>query len=313
MSGRNSLDVTAIVIAYNSADLIVQTIQKHESALSHLKYEVVIVDNDSADNTVELARATLKQGHVIANNDNRGYGHAANQGVAAARGRTTLILNDDVAFTRSMIDRLLEVIESDAKVGLVGPRIVDENGNAMPAARDEFPGVEEEWHLVVNRGGQRRDNSRYPTGNDPVDVAWLVGACVMGPTEILVSAGGFNPLFFIYGEDIDMAKRLATLGYRVVTVPHATCVHTGSVSTTAAFSDEARIRRRADARDIFYRLWYNKPTRMVINLRRAIGFQNQPSRLKYHLPKVFKDGGGLAKHRFPPPIVTIPSAEERGS
>ncbi len=298
----NSLDVSAVIISYNSEDRIKDAIESHERALEHLDYEVIVVDNASADKSVEIARQTIQNGKVIANPENSGYGHAANLALADAEGRVTMILNDDVEFGSEMVDKLLAALDTDMRIGLIGPRIVDESGQPMPAAREDFPGLAEEWRLISNLSGPGRDNARYPTSQGLVDVAWVVGACVAGPTDLLREIGGFNPQFFLYGEDIDLAKRVKHLGYRVVTVPDATCVHTGSVSTTAAFTDEVRIRRRADARDIFYRLWYRKPTRMMINLRRAIGRHHQPLRLKYHLPKVLSDGGSLTAHRFPPPL-----------
>ena len=146
-------------------------------------------------------------------------------------------------------------------------------------------------------------NTEYPYADAGLhDVAWLVGACIMGDTQILIESGGFNPAFFLYAEDIDLAKRMTELGYRVVTVPDAECVHTGSVSTGAAFTDVVRMTRRSDAREIFYRLWYGRPTRALIHLRRAIGLKHQPWRLRYHVPKILKDGGSLASKRFPPPL-----------
>lgn len=294
-----TLDVSAIVIAYRSADRITEAIGQLESAMAHLEAELIIVDNASGDGTVELAEKALTRGRVIANTDNLGYGHAANLGIAAARGRTCLILNDDAVIDPESLDRLLAVLESDPSIALAGPRIVDSNGEPMPSARLDFPGLSEESRLMKNRVARVNINNVYPASSEVTDVAWLVGACILGRTDVLRSAGGFNPVFFLYAEDIDLCKRIKVLGHRVVTVPDAVCTHVGSVSTTEAFSDDARVLRRAESRNLFYRLWYRKPTRMLIHLRRAIGFKHQPMRLRYHLPKVIADGGSLAKERFP--------------
>lgn len=293
------LTVSAIVIAYKSADRIVEAIEQLEAAMAHLDAELIIVDNASGDGTVELARRTLRRGHVIANDDNFGYGHAANLGIAAARGRTCLILNDDAVVTAEALDRMLQVLDSDPSIALVGPRIVDSDGLGMPSARLDFPGLREEIRIVKNKLQGVNENNIYPDISQPTDVAWLVGACILGRTDVLIATGGFNPVFFLYAEDIDLCKRIGVLGHRIVTVPDAVCTHVGSVSTTQAFTDRARVLRRAEARNLFYRLWYRKGMRSLIHLRRAIGFRNQPLRLKYHLPRVFSDGGSLEHERFP--------------
>lgn len=297
------IDVSAIVVSYNSEDRIGEAVEAHEQVLSHLKAEVIVVDNASADNSVAEARAVLTRGHVIANSENVGYGRAANQGIVAAMGRTCLILNDDARLKLNAIDEMLAALNGANDIALVGPRIIDEANNPMPSARWTFPGPAEERERIgaLIRGADR--NSVYPvSSDDPTSVSWLVGACVLGRTDTLRAVGGFNPAFFLYGEDIDLCRRLQALGYRVLTIPTATCVHTGSVSTGAAYGDKMSIDRRAGARDTFYRIWFTRPMRSLIHLRRAIGFSNQPGRLFHHLPQVIWDGPSLDGLRFPPPL-----------
>ncbi|MEX1092026.1 MAG: glycosyltransferase family 2 protein [Acidimicrobiia bacterium] len=294
------LDVSAIIISYHSEGRIAEAVRANEEALAHLEAEIIVVDNNSADRSVEIAASAIRRGHVIANSDNVGYGIAANQGIAAARGRTALILNDDARLSPGAIDLLLAALDSAPEVALVGPRIVDEEGNPMPSARTVFPGpmeaVQRAWDVV--RGVNR--NNVYPTAlDDPIDVAWLLGACLLGETETLRAVGGFNPDFFLYVEDIDLCRRLHEKGHRILTVPRAECVHTGSVSTGDAYSESVRMMRQANSRDIYYRIWYPRITRSLIHLHRAIGIRNQPWRIKYHGKKVFYDGPSLAGRRFP--------------
>lgn len=308
MGSETPIDVTAIVISYNSEERIAEAVAAHQEALAHLDGEVIVVDNASQDDSVEVARRALTNGgRVIANERNVGYGKAANQAISEARGRACLILNDDARLDSTAVDRLLEVLFSDSSIAMVGPRIVDEGGNPMPSARLNFPGPAEEWDRLkaVLRGVNR--NNAYPVEEDPTDVAWLVAASVLGKTEVLRETGGFNPAFFLYSEDIDLARRLHDQGYRVVTVPDAVCIHTGSVSTGSAFGRRQSIDRRADARDIYYRIWEPRPVRSLIHLRRAIGLSNQPGRIRHHLPKVMWDGPSLHHLRQ---IDPIPSPSE---
>ena len=287
------LDVTVIVISYNSEGRIGAAVTAHESALSHLQSEILVVDNDSKDGSVIEAEEAIVNGRVIANELNAGYGKAANQAINEARGEACLILNDDARLAPGAIDRLLQVLHSQEDIALVGPRIVDEEGNPMPSARMTFPGLDEEWERVLDIFRRRNRNIYYPTSERPTEVAWLVAACVLGRTEVFRRVGGFNPAFFLYSEDIDLARRLTEQGYRIVTVPDAICVHTGSVSTSTAFGRGKSIQRRAGSRDIYYRIWQPRLARTLIHLRRAIGLSNQPWRLRHHLPRVIWDGRSL--------------------
>lgn len=304
------LDVTVIVISYNSEGRIGDAVNAHQSALAHLRSEVLVVDNDSKDRSVIEAEEAIIIGRVIANENNAGYGIAANQAISEARGKSCLILNDDARLAPGAIDKLLEVLYSQDDIALVGPRIVDEAGNPMPSARMTFPGLAEEWERVLDVFRRRDRNVYYPASDGPMEVAWLVAACVLGRTDVLREIGGFNPAFFLYSEDIDLARRLIGQGYRVVTVPDAVCIHTGSVSTSAAFGRDKSMERRAASRDIYYRIWEPRFGRALIHLRRAIGFSNQPWRLGHHLPRVIWDGRSLRQLREIESLPHRPDTEE---
>lgn len=307
------MDVSAIVVSFNSEGRIGHAVEAHEQALSHLKAEVIVVDNASADSSVTEARAALRRGHVIANPENVGYGKAANQGIVAAQGRTCLILNDDARLKPGAIDQMLAVLDESDDIALVGPRIVDQADDPMPSARWTFPGPAEEGERLANIVKEVDRNSWYPVKQThPTEVSWLVGACILGKTEILRATGGFNPAFFLYSEDIDLCRRLHELGYRIITVPGATCVHTGSVSTGVAYGNEVSIRRRAESRDIYYRIWHTRPVRSLIHLRRSIGLTNQPGRLKHHLPQVLWDGPSLHDLRVLAPLAISPIGKTNG-
>lgn len=297
-----SLQVSAIVVSYNSADRIADAVASIEKALSPLDSEVLVVDNASTDNSVELAHGVMTRGRVIEAGENLGYGSAVNLALRHARGEYVLILNDDVLVTFETVSELLLALNSSEEVALAGPRIVAPDGSPMPAARDTYPGLGEEVGRFVQRRSLQDRARAYPWEGKHQDVAWLVGACIAAKAAILREIGGFNPAFFLYGEDIDLARRMQARGYRVVTVPSAVCVHTGSVSTTAAFSIDQRVRRRAVARALFLRIWASRPYRSLVHLSRAIGLRYQPFRLMFHLPKALWDGPSLHHLRTLAPL-----------
>lgn len=299
-----NVEVSAVVIAYNSAATIRNTIEDLEDALRDLNSEILVIDNDSADETVEIASSAIQTGRVIANHENAGYARAANLGLRAAAGRLTLVMNDDARLEPGAIDRLIEVVDSSPEVALVGPRIIDESGEPAPSARAFFPGPQEEWIRLRDLITRNHNRTRYPALDRPTRVQWLIGACVLGPTELLRKVGGFNEEFFLYGEDIDLGRRLWALDYQSVTVPDALCIHEGGATTSKTYTSRIRTERQVSGRSVYYRIWVSRPFRSLIYLRRAIGLRGQPARLKLFLSRAIWDGPSLRKTRFPPPMET---------
>lgn len=299
------LYVSVIIVTFNSSHRIEQAIEKVGEMLNHLSNEVIVVDNASSDDTAVRAQRAIKSGRTLVNRGNRGYAAAANQGLAIARGRTCLLLNDDASLMPDAIDLLMSALESDPNVALVGTRTTNEDGTPTWAAAATFPGPLE----LLGRFGRGFkgpnlyiENSELDSGG-PVDVAWVDGACALGDTSLLRAVGGFNTEFFVYGGDLDLCRRLKTLGYRVVTVPEAGAVHVGGRSTSTVWSRQQRDQRRREAIEIYYRLWHNRMLRGLIHTRKALGISDQPRRFRYHFPKAFYDGPSLRHSRFPAPIT----------
>jgi N-acetylglucosaminyl-diphospho-decaprenol L-rhamnosyltransferase len=297
------VDVTAVMITYNSGDDIGDAVRALEARLEKVSAEILVVDNASSDDTTTVAADVLTRGRVIANETNLGYARAANVGLRQARSRYTLIMNDDAQLEGDAIQVMIDVLETSPDIGLVGPRIVDAHGRPTHSARTTYPGVKEELSRIKDLILRRRTTTEYPGQDRPVEVAWLVGACVLGPTDLLRRVGGFNENFFLYGEDIDLGRRLRELGLRSMTVPAATCTHVGGVATEKSHSDDARIRRQIAGRDVYYRLWLSGLERGLVYLRRAFGWNGQPQRLKTFLPMAFGGGPSLRQARFPEPLV----------
>ena len=301
---KEYMEVSAIVVSYNSQDRVERSVGALQESLGHLDHEILVVDNASSDRTVELAGKLLPGDCVIVNRQNLGFGQGVNRGLRAARGRYSLIMNDDVVLEPGSIDRLLGALRADAGIAVAGPLMVDAHGQQTHSARLWYPGWEEEWVRLTDIVLRRQRKAAYPGSCQEglVEVKWLVAACMLGRTDVLRAIGGFNPAFFMYGEDIDFGRRLRALGYVSVTIPGARAVHEGGASTSTVWSDEDRMLRRARSRDTYYRMWVRRPSRMLLNLRRALGFRNQPLRLRYFLPRVIYDGPSLRKLRFPDPI-----------
>jgi GT2 family glycosyltransferase len=298
-------ELAIVPVAFNSGAQIAATVRHLEEVAAHLPIEILVIDNASVDDTAERAESELRRGRVIRLPENVGFGRGANAGLRAASAPRVLVMNDDVLPTVGCLERMIEVLDSDPAIGLVGPRMLHPDGSPAPATRTHLPGLRDELARIGDLVRRSSRRTTYPDTDTPVDVGLLICACVMARTDDLRRLGGFNDAFFIYGEDIDLCARLHDVGLLTVTIPDAVAVHDQEVAPERRFAGRSFVRRILDARDVYYRTWLSRPERMAVNLWRAFGISDQPFRLGYHLRRVIWDGPSLTQLRRPGPLPAV--------
>ena len=230
---RSVRSVSVVVVTYNSEQHI-------ETCLSHLEgrgHEVVVVDNASSDGTVELVRRRFPDVRVIPLEENIGYGAANNVGIDATTGPYVLVLNPDAWPLGDAIERLVDAAEASPHAAIVAPRLLDELGTHRPSVRG-FPTV---WRLATTylflrylAPRSRNLNAFWGAGVDTrsrVAVEWVIGAAMLVKREALEEAGSFDPSFFMYMDETDLAFRLHRHGWEVLYDPQPEFVHLRGRST----------------------------------------------------------------------------------
>jgi N-acetylglucosaminyl-diphospho-decaprenol L-rhamnosyltransferase len=195
--------------------------------------EVIVVDNNSQDGTLTtVADLPLK---AIARDDNRGFGFACNLGWRAGNGRNVVFLNPDSEADAGSVLALANVLESDSRIGIVGPQIVDDHGRLQLSQR-RFPS------LMTSLAAAFFVPRVWPRTRWSVDVAdgasyaepgspdWVSGACLATRRDVLRAINGFDERFFMYYEDMDLCRRVRDAGYDIRYVPSIRLVHIGGVS-----------------------------------------------------------------------------------
>ncbi|GAB3311817.1 glycosyltransferase family 2 protein [Geodermatophilus aquaeductus] len=197
--------------------------------------DVVLADNGSTDGVPEQVTARHPQVRLLRTGGNVGYGAAVNAGLAGAPGRYALVANPDVRFEPGAVDELLAVAGRWPRAATVGPAIRTPEGELYPSARDlprlstgaghallgwAWPG--NPWTARYRR---EREAPRERTAG------WLSGSCFLVDLEAFAAVGGFDPGYFMYFEDVDLAERLGRAGYLHVYAPTAVVVHEGGHAT----------------------------------------------------------------------------------
>ncbi len=186
--------------------------------------EVIVVDNGSDDDSLAYLRIAHPDVRVLALGANTGFAHAANQGIAAARGELVALVNTDVELDSDWLARLAAAVCDDPgtasaackMLSLADPRVVYDAGDVL--RRDG---------ACVQRGRFERDDGRFDTPGEVFGAC--AGAAVYRRAAIL-QAGGFDERYFAYLEDVDLALALRRAGWRCRYVP-AVARHAGEVAS----------------------------------------------------------------------------------
>jgi N-acetylglucosaminyl-diphospho-decaprenol L-rhamnosyltransferase len=224
-----------VVVSYNSA----RTLRDAVSTLAaENDIHVIVVDNASTDGSAGAVADLPVQ--VIALPQNRGFAAGCNCGWRVGSADVVLFLNPDARIDIESLRGLVAALRRDASAGLVAPRIEDENGRLEFSLR-RFPRLRSTYaraffrHRVFPRASWTDEVVREPDAYAEAGRAeWVSGACLMARRAVLEELGGWDETFFLYGEDVDLCRRVQNAGYTVRFEPAARSAHIGGASAPRA-------------------------------------------------------------------------------
>jgi GT2 family glycosyltransferase len=199
--------------------------------------ETVVVDNGSADGSIELVLDRHRGVRLIICERNQGYGAAANRAIAACSSAFVLLLNSDTVLAPGALRALETYLDDHPRAAVVGPRLVYPDGTLQrstypdPSVADTLLG-ETGLHLLTRRLPYLSERSLRTWRHDVARaVPWVLGAALAIRREAFAAVGGFDEGFFLYGEEVDLCRRLAAAGYETHFAPVTSVVHVGGAST----------------------------------------------------------------------------------
>jgi N-acetylglucosaminyl-diphospho-decaprenol L-rhamnosyltransferase len=249
--------VAVVIVNYNTRDHVRACL-----ATIPADTEIALVDNGSSDDSVTMVRDEFPTVTVLENEQNVGYGSAANQGVRACDAEYVLVLNSDTLLRPDALNQLAAHLDRHPRVAIAGPRLWNGDGTVQHS-RFPFPGtlawlLENEPVVAVAAWippVRRRLLCFSPAVVAPVP--WVLGAALAIRREAFDEVGGFDDAFFMYYEEVDLCLRLRRAGWDVHYVPQAEVVHLGSASTSHVRAAMAVEHFRSTLR--FYRRYYRGP------------------------------------------------------
>lgn len=245
------MKLSVIILNYNVSYFLRQCILTVQEALVGIESEIIVIDNDSKDNSCELVKKHFPNIKLIENKENMGFSKANNQGVAIAKGEFVCILNPDTAIAKDTFRKTIEFAESKNDIGALGIRLIDGTGNYLPESKRNIPTPKVSLYKIL--GVKSKTFSYYATqlnDKDTGEVPALVGAFMLIKSEAYRKVGGFDEDYFMYGEDIDLSYKLLKANYKNYYLGSVTMLHYKGESTT---KDKNYLKRFYGAMHIFYK------------------------------------------------------------
>ena len=220
------IDLSIIIVNWNTKDLLIQCLKSLEQTLQRLKMEVFVVDNGSVDGSVKSVREKFPGAIVIQNPINLGFAKANNQALILSKGKYILLLNPDTQEKEGAIETLRAFMDNHPEAGAAGAQLLNSDGSKQNSIAN-FPSLATEllnksllrWLFPKTFPGKERNIS------EPIEVDSIIGACRMVRREAMEQVGLLDEDYFLFLEETDWCYRMKKAGWKVYHVPQAEVYH----------------------------------------------------------------------------------------
>jgi hypothetical protein len=221
--------ISIIIVSYNAREDLERCLSSLHAAPPQRTHEILVVDNASTDGSADAA-ARWPDVRVIQSGGNVGFSRANNIGIRSSSGENLLLLNSDTIVPPGAIDRLMDELDRDPDVAVVGPRLVDGNGRAeLSYGRTIGPFNELRQKYRSRRPALVETLTRRRHSPD-----WVSGACLLVRRSDAEAVGLLDERYFMYTEDVDFCAAIRARGRRIVFTPDVEIVHLRGRSAASA-------------------------------------------------------------------------------
>lgn len=242
------MQLSVVILNYNVRYFLELCLESVQAAITDLDAEIIVVDNNSSDDSCQMVKEFFPNVILIENKENYGFSKGNNSGVKKAQGDYVCILNPDTVVAEDTFNILLDFANTTPKIGIVGCKLIDGRGQFLPESKRNVP-----TPLISIMKILGNSNSYYAThlGDDEIGkVSVLVGAFMLLKRSIYKDINGFDEDFFMYGDDMDFSYRVTKGGYQNYYNPKTTIIHFKGEST---LRDKIYAKRFNEAMQIFFK------------------------------------------------------------
>ena len=226
-------EVDVVIVNYNTEKDIRRCLESIFNLPPAFQYRVIVVDNGSSDNSIEMIRNNFPKVLLIENESNKGLSKAINRALRTVDSKFVILMDSDTVAEKGALDILYEFMSSNDRVGSAAPRMLNVDGSFQRTARN-FPSAMNalfgRQSILTRIFPGNRWSRQYLMAGDldsttPYQVDWAAFACIIFRAELLEKIGLMDELFFVYWVDADWCKRVNNACYKVYCVPEAKIIH----------------------------------------------------------------------------------------
>ncbi len=268
------IDLSIVIVPYRAKDEMRVTLDAVYASKTQYNYEVIIVDNDSKDGTLEmirqdyLSRPEIAEKTVLIENSNEGFGKGNNKGMAVAKGDFILLLNPDTKVAEDNFQVMVDFMKAHPNIGMSSCKLIKANGEIDWASRRSEPNPKIAFYrlsglqtLFPKTFGAYNVLDKHVDEETQVDC--IVGAYMMISRDCYRRVGGFDEDFFMYGEDVDLCYRTRRAGYKIWYYPKTYSYHYKGQSSKKAST--FALYHFHNAMWIYYKKHYQHKTNFILN------------------------------------------------
>ena len=253
------MQLSVIILNYNVRYFLEQCVLSVQNALETIDGEIIVIDNNSPDDSCTIMKQRFPNVKLIQNSENVGFPKGNNIGVAQAKGKYICILNPDTVVAEDTFTKVLAFAQQQSDLGIVGCKLIDGTGNFLPESKR---GVPTPWVAFTKITGLYKLFSgtfgkyyaQHLNENQTGKVDILVGAFMFLKRDLYLEVGGFDEDCFMYSDDIDLSYRILQKGKSNYYFHETTVIHYKGEST---IKDETYMKRFQEAMNFFYKKHFN--------------------------------------------------------
>ena len=257
------MQLSVIILNYNVRYFLEQCVLSIQKALINLDAEIIVVDNNSSDDSCEMMKQLFPHIKLIENPVNVGFPKGNNIAVAEAKGEYICILNPDTVVAEDTFEKILNYVTLSgvevSNTGIIGCKLIDGTGNFLPESKR---GVPTPWVAFTKIFGLYKFSNyfgkyyaQHLTENQSGKVDVLVGAFMVMKRDLYLQVGGFDENCFMYSDDIDLSYMIQKLGKENFYYHETSVIHYKGESTVR---DEKYLKRFREAMQFFYKKHFKK-------------------------------------------------------
>jgi len=212
-----------------------------------INFEVLVVDNGSSDSSITMVENNFPGVKIIRNQQNLGFAKANNQAIKKARGKYILLLNSDTKITEQALTKMVEYLEDNSQVGILGCKLLNPDGSLQPSCR-RFPTLLSQIIILLklhNYFPNFKAIKEYYMLDWPHDkisqVNQVMGACFMVRKKVFTDIGLLDDKYFIWFEEVDFCRRAQKAGWTTYFTPEAQVFHEKGASFNQLLSPKKQI------------------------------------------------------------------------